>query len=118
MPRKKPAKKAKGDDILEKRIKDFSEEVQELGERLGERMEEMGRHAEKRGRRYESWFGSTFGLVGPFVSSIMGIAVFAIFTWILTLVNIPVQSGFLSNISSFLMANMGIFFLIMLYFSY
>jgi phage shock protein C len=44
--------------------------------------------------------------------------VFAIFAWILTMVNVPVQSGFLSNITSFLMANIGIFFLILLYFSY
>jgi len=118
MPRKKPERKAKGNDVLERRIKDFGEEVQELGERLGKRMEELGKRAEKKDHSHESWFSSTFGLVGPFVSSVLGIAVFAIFTWILTIINVPVQSGFLSNITSFLMANIGIFFLIMLYFSY
>ncbi len=114
MPRKKAAKKkskSKEKDVLDQRVEHFGEEVGRLGEKFGKRMEE-------RGKEWESWFHRTFGLVGPLISGIFGIVILAILTWVIYLVNTLLGSGFLANVHYFLTINMGLFFLIFLFFSY
>ena len=112
MPKKKAAKgKGKEKDVLEQRMEHFGEEVERLGEKFSKRMEEGG-------KGWESWFHRTFGLVGPLISSIFGIVILALVTWVIYLVNIPIGSGFILNVYYFLTDAMGLFFLIFLFFSY
>jgi phage shock protein C len=112
MPRKKAAKrKVKEKDVLDQRVEHFGEEVGKLGGKFGKRMEE-------RGKEWESWFHRTFGLVGPLISSIFGIIILALVSWVIYLVNMPIGSGFILNVYYFLTDNMGLFFLIFLFFSY
>lgn len=96
---------------LERGIEQFGEEVSKLGERFGAR-------AEAKGKECESWFRSTFGIVGPFISGIFGIIMLSLMVWALAFVNAFVGSGLLSNIQLFLLANMGLIFLFTLFFSY
>ena len=110
MPKKKAPKrkgKTKEKDVIDQRMEHFGEEIERLGKRM-----------EKRGKEWESWFHRTFGLVGPLISSIFGIIIFALLSWVLYLINIPVGSIFLGNVYYFLTDNMGLFFLIFLFFSY
>jgi len=113
MPRKKaPKRKVKRkEDVLDQRVEHFGEEVGKLGEKFGKRMEE-------RGKGWESWFHRTFGIVGPFISSIFGLIILSLIVWLISFVNLGVGSIFLSNVNSFLLANLGLFFLIFLFFSY
>jgi len=108
---KRETKTKKKEDVTDRRIEHFSEEVRKLGEKFGERMEE-------RGREWDSWFHRTFGLVGPLLSAVFGIIIFSLFAWFIHFVNTLVESVFLTNIYSFLVANISLFFLIFLFFSY
>jgi phage shock protein C len=94
----------------ERNVEHFSEEVGDLGERIGKRFEE-------RGESWDSWFHKTFGVVGPLISSVFGLVVFALVIWMIGIVNFS-DSAFLLTIRSFLMTNIGLFFLIFLFFSY
>ncbi len=121
MPRKKVARsKAPGrsarrknevEHTLERGTEHFGEEVHRLGERLSRKME-------KKGEEWDSWFHSTFGILGPVISSIFGLVILGLAVWALMFVNMPVGSGALYNIQYFLLANMGLFFLIFMFFSY
>jgi phage shock protein C len=118
--KKKTMKKAPGKEAgrergekhsLEKGIEQFGEEISRLGERLGAR-------AEAKGKEWEKWFRSTFGILGPLVSGIFGIVILALLIWFLAFVNVFVGSGVLSNVQFFMLSNMGLILLIMLFFSY
>ncbi len=112
MPKKKATKrKTKQKDVMDQRVEHFSKEVEVLGERFGKRMEE-------RGREWESWFHRTFGIVGPLISSIFGLVILGLVVWLVSFVNLPLGSTFLSGVTSFFMANLGLFFLIFMFFSY
>jgi phage shock protein C len=113
MPKKKVAKRKtkKKDEVLDQRVEHFSKEVGALGEKFGKRME-------KKGEEWEGWFHRTFGIVGPFISSIFGIIIFSLFIWLVSFVNLLIKSTFLSNVNAFLTGNLGTFFLIFLFFSY
>lgn len=115
MPKKKaPKRKARRktrEDVLEQRVEHFGEEVGKLGEKFGKRME-------KRGEEWDTWFHRTFGIVGPLISGIFGIIILSLIVWLISFVNLGVGSVFLSNVNAFLLANLGLFFLIFLFFSY
>lgn len=104
-------KKAPKENQFERGIEDFSEEVERLGERFGERVEKEGKHA-------GHFMRDTFGVVGPLLSSVVGLVALALLVWVLALVNLPVGSGLLSNVHYFLLAHIAWFFLIFLFFSY
>jgi phage shock protein C len=108
-PSKKRAKKAasKKRHVLEKRAEHFGREVETLGKRL-----------ERKGDEWDTWFHRTFGPVGPIISSIFGIVILGLLVWILGIVNIPIGSSFLGRMESFLFNNMGLFFMIFLFFSF
>jgi len=120
-PRKSPRRRSR-EDVFDQRVEHFSKEVEALGEKFGRRVEKHGREfgdrMEKKGEAWDSWFHRTFGVVGPVISSIFAIIIFALGIWVLGLVNLPIGSAFLSNVSSFFTQNMGLFFLIFLFFSY
>jgi phage shock protein C len=107
----RPQKKPEAEHSLEKGFEQFGEEMEKLGDRLGTKFE-------KKGDEWDSWFRSTFGVIGPLISSVIGIIILAVAVLVLSLINVPLQSGFLYNIQVFFMANMGLFFLFILYFSY
>lgn len=115
MPKKKaPKRKVKGkkkEDVLDQRVEHFGEEVGKLGEKFGKRME-------SREKEWDSWFHRTFGIVGPFISSIFGLVIFGLVIWLISFVNLGLGSVFLTNVESFLLGNFGLFFLIFLFFSY
>ncbi len=108
--RKKPVSRHREHD-LQKGVEQFAEEMEKIGERFGKR-------CEKKGKGMESWFHSTFSIVGPLLSSIFGVIIIAVFLWVLNLVNIPLGVGLLQNIHSFLAVHIGWFFLIFMFFSY
>ena len=101
----------KNREEFENRMKDFGEEVEGIADKFGRRMEE-------RGERYDSWFHRTFGIVGPFISSIFGLIVLVLITWVIALINQGIGNGMLTGIHTFLSGNAGLFFLIFMFFSY
>lgn len=96
---------------IEKRFEDFGKEMEAWGDRFGKRME-------RKGDEWDSWFHRSFGLIGPLISSMFGIIIFALFMWLIGFINGLVNSTFLSGIQGFMADNMAAFFLIFLYFSY
>jgi phage shock protein PspC (stress-responsive transcriptional regulator) len=118
MPAKRKPKARKRKPVAKTRERTFEDGV----ENFAKEMESLGKRIEKKFDadecRMHSWFNTTFGAVGPLFSSLIGIALFAVFLWFLNLVNVPLGIGFLQNIHYFLMAHIGWFFLIFLFFSY
>jgi phage shock protein C len=112
------AKKTKAEDSLERRMEDFGKEVGQLGEHFGKRMERFGREMEHHGRKADSWGMRTFGPAGPFLSSVFGTLMLSLCVLLLSLLGTAVGSGFLYSVHTFLLANMGVFFLFFLFFSY
>ena len=104
-------KKDKSKDGLEQRLEHFSEEIGSIGEKIEKRFD-------KKERRFDGWFQRTFGVAGPFVSSLVGVAVLGLVILAINAVNTSIGSGFLTNMNSFLMDNLLLLFLIMLFFSY
>ena len=92
-------------------IKDFEEEVEILGEKFG-------KHVHVKFEEYDTWFHRSFGIVGPFISSIFGLIIFSLFTWMIGFLNSLLNVGLLTSIHSFLLNNISLFFLIFLFFSY
>lgn len=106
MPKSK-AKVARKSARLNKRVEDFSEELESIGHR-----------AERQGRGWDSWFHRTFGVVGPFISALFGIIIFALCVTALGIVDEQTGSPVLGSIHTFLLGKEGVFFLIFLFFSY
>lgn len=105
-----PARRKPRDD-MDQRVKHFGEEVHSIGRRVGE-------GAERKGRIWDSWYHNTFGVVGPFVSSLFGLVIVVLALWFLNFFNLPVGSGFASGVYSFVLGNLGLLFVIFLFFSY
>lgn len=97
--------------VLEERFDQFSEEVERIGERFENKMK-------KDENRFEEWFKSTFGIVGPLISSLFGITIIGIFIWWISLLNFPLGNVFFSNLGYFLTDKIGLFFMLFLFFSY
>jgi phage shock protein PspC (stress-responsive transcriptional regulator) len=113
-PKRNPVKEARAETpprYMDQRFREFGEEVGKLGERFGERME-------KRGKEWESSWNRTFGVAGPFISSIFGLIVLAAVLWIFGLVNLPLGSAFLNSVYDFMFSNLAVFFAFFLFFSY
>jgi phage shock protein C len=94
---------------MDKRVEHFAEEVGAMGERLGRRMEREYR---------DNWFHRTFGIVGPLISSVLGLAFFALFVWLMGFLNGTIANPFLASVQAFLSGNIGLFFLTFVFFSY
>ena len=105
--RKRPVK----GHTVEKGIDNFSEEVGSIGDNLEKALDRNCQNA-------KGWFRSTFGLIGPLLSSVLGIIILAALIWLLSVVNMPIGSELLQNLHYFLMLHVGWFFLILLFFSY
>jgi phage shock protein C len=96
---------------IERQTRHFGEEVALIGKHLEIKLDHKG-------DEWESWFRRTFGLVGPLLSSVLGLIFIGIGIWALGFVNIPVGSTFISGVETFFRTNLALFFMIFLFFSY
>ncbi len=92
--------KRRTESSFDERVDDFSEEVEMIGKRVERR-----------------WH-SAFGFVGPLISSIFGIIVLAIGELALGFMAANTGAAFLLLIQDFLNQNLGVFFLLFLFFNY
>ena len=116
--KRKPERKVKKkefESLIEQRSKEFAEEIEDLGKRFGMHIEHETKKWEK---EQDEWWFRTFGLIGPLIGSIFGIVFLAIGIWILNLINLPLGSGFVLEISNFLFTNIHWFFAAFLFFGY
>jgi cation transport ATPase len=112
--------------------KKHTESDEKLGKRFGKRMKRLGEkfdnkfasmeerfteHEERRRSREERQFGA-FGLIWPFIKSIFTIVVLAFLILVLDLINAPLKSYFISQVSDFLLGNLYLFFAFSLFFAY
>lgn len=109
--RKRKAVRKEPEHTLERGTQHFSDEVQRLGERFGANME-------RKGDTWDSWFHSTFGFIGPIISSVFGLLILGLAAVAIRFVNVALSSMFLFNVQAFLLVNLGLFFLVFLFFSY
>jgi hypothetical protein len=123
MARKEARKRAVKKHGWEQGLDDFVEEVSCFGRKFGKRAHERrmkrmrdGEACGWHGRHH--WLWKPFGVFGPFISSIVGIVVLAILSWVIDFAAVRTDIQLLFHINAFLLANMGIFFLLLLFFSY
>lgn len=116
--RKKPARSVRKEKtVVEKRFRDFGNEVEDVGNRFGKRVERHGREWERR-CEFDNSFSKTFGVLGPLITSVIGIIIMVLLTWVISFINNSIQSWLLNDINAFLTGNIGVFFMLMLFFSY
>ena len=106
--RRKPRKK---ESNLDRKVRHFEEEVGKIGERFEKKME-------KGGEDWESWFERNFGVVGPFLSSVLSLVCLGVLILVLGFLNQFLGAELLTNVNSFLTVNMGLLFLLFLLFAY
>lgn len=115
MPKKKtagkPGKKAS-------KAKAKGEELDERMEHFGREVEALGGRMEQKGKKWETFFHRTFGVVGPLISTLFGIIILAVFIWMLYFLNSQTGISFFNDLGYFMSMNIGLFFLILLFFSY
>jgi len=102
-------------DWVEKRSKEFAEEMEDIGKRFGIQIE---REAKKWEKEESEWWFRNFGFIGPLIGSIFGLVFIVFGIWILNLINVPLRSGFISTISSFIFTNLHWFFAAFIFFGY
>ncbi len=123
MPKKKSRKPKRKTSVsvrakvspLEQNVKHFEAEVNALGKQMRIKGEELGKRAEKRREKYRSTRHQAFGILGPLLSAVFGIACLSLGIWALDL--IAQRSGTVimsSGVRYFLLSNLWLFFLIFL----
>jgi len=100
---------------MEKRGKEFGKEMEEFGERFGKHMEHRAKKWEK---EWRDWWFISFGFIGPLVGSIIGIVFLSFGILVLRFINLPLDSGFISGLSTFILAKLHWFFAAFLFFGY
>ena len=95
---------------------DFGEKIRE--QRFEEKIERFGRRMEHKGREWERHWFRTFGFIGPLIGSIVSLICLLFCVFVLNLINIPVQSGFVSTVSGFVLTNIYLFFTMSLLLGY
>jgi hypothetical protein len=98
------SKKRKGKKQIEKRMDDFSEEVGEIAQRFG--------------KNAKTKKEDSIGIVGPIIKTVIGIIFLAILIWFLNALNVYLLSVFVSSLTAFLHANIGLLFVANLLFNY
>ena len=112
-PRRKTYKEKDFDKWIEKRAKEFAEEIEDIGKRFEAEIDSKARKREK-----HEWKFEPFGPLGPLFGSAAGIIFVAIGIWVLNLINASLGSGFITTVSDFLFSNLHWFFIISLFFNY
>ena len=100
---------AKKKSRFEEGIENFAEEMESLGKRL---------EAKADRKRKDHCHHNTLGILGPLISSLLGIIVISLFVWILGIVNAGIGSEFISNLRAFFLLNLNLFFAISVFFSF
>lgn len=98
-------------DDLERRLKDFEEELETLGTRFERGVEDIESEAKHKYR-------STFGVLGPLLSSLFGLVVLGVLIWGLYHLAGVTDVNIFQAIADFLSNNIAIFFGLMLLFNY
>ena len=88
----------------------FENKMENVGQKFGKKFE---KHFEKINYWYEG-----LSIVGPIIYSILRTIGFVIIVWILEFVNSFLQISLITSIDAFLLANMGLFFVVFLVFSF
>ncbi|MCX6799310.1 MAG: PspC domain-containing protein [Candidatus Diapherotrites archaeon] len=109
MPRKRRRARSRSD--LGDRFGQFGEEVGQAGERFG-------RAGERFGRCWHGWFDSTFRVVGPVIGAIFSIICLVIAILALNFMRGLTGFSFFGKIAVFFAANLPLFFVASLFFSY
>ena len=129
MPRKKRDDTEYG---FEQRVEEFAEEIEELGEKIGawfeERVDNPGWHGQrdphgsreqrKYHKSHDQELANAFGLLGPFISALIGVLILCLIVWGMEYVNVWMGSALLADIHVFLTTNMSLLFLLMVLSSY
>lgn len=103
MPRKSEKKK----NQIEEGLENFAEEMGKIGENIEKHFDS---HHKKMKHR--------FGLLSPFLSSLVGILILAMIILLIGYMNQWLSSSFLLNLNNFLFRNIGFFFVTSIFFSY
>lgn len=115
---KESKKEERASRTVEQGLEEFGKEMGSIGKRFEHHGRVFGERMEKKGRKMESSWDRNLGIVGPFISGIIGLAVLAIALWVLNLINIPLGSAFITSVYDFVFANLPLFFGFFLFFSY
>lgn len=116
-------------DSLDERIEDFAEEIEQLGKNVGkhaqkhaksfeQQMKHVGEELEGKGKQMDGWYRRTFGILGPLISSIIGLIILGAIIWIFLLLGAKTNSVVFSDLGSFLRDNIALLFGFSLLFSY
>jgi len=99
----------KAGKTIEKGMKNFGEEVSDIGKRVGKEFEKTGKDLERS-------IDSTFGILWPLITSLIGLAVL----WIAIIMMRTTSDTFpvFVDLSNFLQTYLWLFFGLMLFFSY
>ncbi len=108
---KKKVENVSGKKTLKHNIIHFESEVNSLGRKFE-------KTADRGCERTECWFNKTFGWAGPLISGIFGLLFLVLGVWVLGFMNFHIKNNILSGIHLFFLANLGLFFLIFIFFSY
>lgn len=102
MPKKKPSSRRYRRHTIERGVEDFGKEMERLGERASRS------HVKH----------DIFGPVGPLLSGIFGIFLLVLVVWFVNLINSFFGLEIISSLTSFMIRNVGYFFLIFIFFGY
>lgn len=100
----------KNEKTLEEKANDFEEEIEGIGEKIGKGIEKRVKE--------EICSQSIFGVLYALLASLIGIILIGVSIIAIRVLNSHLEIAFLSNLGSFLSNNLGLFFVILLIFSY
>ena len=96
---------------LDRRLDDFEEEIEDLSDRFD-------RSIDRASERFEEKYYSTFGVLGPFLFSLLNLVFLIIAIWVLDYMGQDLNSKVLLDTSEFLLEYIAMFFGFMLLFNY
>ncbi len=108
---KKTSHKRPKNTSIKRNIIHFESEVNSLGKKFE-------KTADRKCEETECWFNKTLGWAGPLISGIFGLLSLVLCVWVLGFMNFQIRNNILSGMHSFFLANLGLFFLIFIFFSY
>lgn len=98
---------------IEEKLEDFEEELEGLGRKIENRF--SGKKGSYRG---PDRFFEKFGIIGPFLSGMLGVIFLGLLILGIRFLNLVLRSLFLNNLQEFFVANIGLFFIIFMFSSY
>ncbi|MGM0510661.1 MAG: PspC domain-containing protein [Thermoplasmatota archaeon] len=103
--------KRSGSSSFDKRLHDFEEEISQLGKGLEKDMEKAGKKLERRYYR-------RYGLLGPFLWSLVTLIFLALAIWVFDSMGGTLNSFILTEIAAFIDQYLALFFVLSLFFNY